>query len=56
MILSLANERLLKVLAEEYAKWKVTPAGVIVAVTHPWSYTNTRIHVNCDEFGYSQAF
>ncbi len=43
-------------LSEEYEKWKVSPGGVIVGLSHPWSYTNTRIHVNCDRVGYSHAF
>lgn len=45
-----------KALDDNYAKWKISPGGVVVALTHPWSYTNTRIHVNCDRYGYSHAF
>ncbi len=41
---------------KEYAKWKVSPSGVIVALSHSWSYTNTRIHVDCDITGYAHAF
>lgn len=45
-----------RVLDQEYEKWKVSPGGVIVALSYPWSYTNTRIHIGCDVVGYDHAF
>jgi len=50
------EQRLANLLDSEYHAWKVSPSGVVVALTRPGSYTNPRIMIGIDCSGYSQAF
>lgn len=50
------DDRLAAFLPTEYEAWKVSPSGVVVCLTKPWTYTRSRIMVNVDLAGYGDAF
>ncbi len=45
--------RLKQILDDEYERWRVVN-GEIIALAK--GYTNPRLHMNCDESGYDNAF
>lgn len=50
------DPRLLKLLTENFEQWKIAPSGQIVALTHPHSYTNSRLVAGIDLVGYHQCY